>query len=82
MELSGDPKLGPRVTVLDGAGTVKARLSDESFGDEPGRFYAPHGIAVDSRGDVYVAEVAWSEYGRLMEPPRELRSLQKLIRTA
>lgn len=72
--------LGPRVTILDGKGTVKARLSDESFGDEPGRFYAPHGIAVDSKGDIYVAEVAWSEFGRNLDPPRELRSLQKLIR--
>ena len=72
--------LGPRITVFDANGNVMARLSDQPRGDEPGRFYAPHGIAVDSRGDIYVAEVGWTEVGRHMDPPRELRSLQKLVR--
>ena len=72
--------LGPRVSVLDTGGNVLARLSDQSYGDEPGRFYSPHGIAVDSKGDIYVAEVSWSDYGRSMDPPRELRSMQKLVR--
>ena len=45
-----------------------------------GRFYSPHGIAVDSQGDLYVAEVSWTDYGRHMDPPRELRSMQKLVR--
>ena len=72
--------LGPRVTILDTTGKVLARLGHESYGDEPGRFYSPHGIAVDSRGDIYVAEVSWSDYGSKMEPPRELRSLQKLVK--
>ena len=72
--------LGPRVTVLDMAGKVLARVGDRPPGDEAGRFYSPHAIAVDSRGDVYVAEVAWTDYGQAMDPPRELRSLQKLVR--
>lgn len=72
--------LGPRVTILDAGGNVLAKLSDQTYGDEPGRFYSPHGIAVDSKGDIYVAEVSWSDYGRHIEPPRELRSLQKLVK--
>jgi sugar lactone lactonase YvrE len=72
--------LGPRVSVMDRRGNVLARVGTESFGDEPGRFYSPHGIAVDSKGDIYVAEVAWSDYGSQMDPPRELRSMQKLVR--
>jgi hypothetical protein len=72
--------LGPRVTIMDTKGNLVTRAGHESYGDEPGRFYSPHGIAVDSFGDVYVAEVAWTEYGSLMNPPQELRSLQKLIR--
>ena len=47
---------------------------------EPGRFYFPHGMAVDSRGDIYVAEVPWIEIGCFMDPPQELRSLQKLVK--
>ena len=72
--------MGPRVTVMNTRGKVLARVGRESYGDQSGRFYSPHGIAVDSRGDLYVAEVAWTDYGRHMNPPRELRSMQKLVR--
>ena len=74
--------LGPRISIFDGNGKVVGRLGHESYGEEPGRFYSPHGIAVDSRGDIYVADVSWSDYGSRMEPPRELRSMQKLIKTS
>jgi DNA-binding beta-propeller fold protein YncE len=72
--------LGPRVTILDRQGSVLERVGHESYGPEPGRFYSPHGISVDSRGDIYVAEVSWSDYGSRMDPPRELRSLRKLVK--
>lgn len=72
--------LGPRVSVMDRKGNVRARLGTQSFGDEPGRFYSPHGIAVDSKGSIYVAEVSWSDYGSQMDPPREPRSMQQLVR--
>lgn len=72
--------LGPRVSIMDTKGRLLGRAGRESYGNQPGRFYSPHGIAVDSRGDIYVAEVSWSDYGSLMEPPRELRSMQKLIK--
>ena len=72
--------LGPRVTIMNTKGEALARLGHQSYGDQVGRFYSPHGIAVDSRGDIYVAEVSWSDYGRTMDPPRELRSMQKLVR--
>ena len=41
----------------------------------------PHGLAVDSRGDLYVAEVAFTAWPSLFPdkpPPPDLRSLQKL----
>ena len=72
--------LGPRVSIMNRQGEVLARLGNLSYGEEPGRFYSPHGIAVDSKGDIYVAEVSWSDYGTNLEPPRELRSMQKLIK--
>ena len=48
-----------RVSVYDGDGRVLARWgSDDACGS--GSFAAPHGLAVDGRGDVYVAEVTWT----------------------
>ena len=80
-------RLGPRVSVLDSRGTVLARLGEHTFGGEAGRFYSPHAIAVDSKGDIYVAEVPLTEsYGGLIppldDPDGHRRSLQKLIRRA
>jgi DNA-binding beta-propeller fold protein YncE len=72
--------LGPRVTIMDTRGAILARLGHESYGEQVGRFYSPHGIAVDSQENIYVAEVSWSDYGSRMRPPRELRSLQKLTK--
>jgi hypothetical protein len=44
---------------------------------------SPHGIAVDSRGDIYVGEVVQSSWPSAFpdtpKPPR-LKSLQKLIK--
>ncbi len=71
--------LGPRVTIFEQTGEVVARLGSESYGDQPGRFYAPHGIAVDSRGDIYVAEVSAAEFAAMM-PGKRFRSMQKLVR--
>ena len=73
-------RLGPRVTICDRAGNAVARLGEQSYGNEPGRFYSPHAIDVDSKGDIYVAEVSYSDYGGTMDPPRELRSMQKLVK--
>jgi DNA-binding beta-propeller fold protein YncE len=71
--------LGPRVTIFDLAGNVVGRLGVDSYGDEAGRFYAPHGITVDSKGDIYVAEVAWAEFNTIY-PGKVFRSLQKLVK--
>jgi DNA-binding beta-propeller fold protein YncE len=47
-----------RVSVYDGDGKVLTRFGDSSERRaEPGYFVAPHDVCVDSRGDVYVAEV-------------------------
>ena len=43
-------QLGPRVSIYDTKGNRIARLGTQTYGDEPGRFYSPHGIAVDSKG--------------------------------
>jgi DNA-binding beta-propeller fold protein YncE len=76
------PNLGPRVTVVSSKGEVLAYLGTKPVGEGPGQFIAPHGVTVDSRGDIYVAEVSatyWAFlYGK--KPDHELRCLQKLVR--
>jgi hypothetical protein len=76
------PNLGPRLSFVDGKGKLLARLGGESGpGLEPGKFIAPHGLALDSRGDIYVGEVSYTEYPRLFPEQKvgwRMRSLQKL----
>ena len=74
------PNLGPRISIVDREGKLLARLGDIKGGLSSGQFIAPHGLAVDSHGDIYVGEVSWTIYGRYQDPPKEVRSLQKLIR--
>jgi sugar lactone lactonase YvrE len=76
----GVANLGARVGVYATDQRLLARLGDRFPGSEPGQFVAPHTVAVDSRGDVYVGEVSWTIRGRLLTPPRELRCLSKLVR--
>ena len=75
------PGLGHRVSVVDRHGKLLARLGDPDEGEVSGKFTAPHGVAVDSRGDVYVGEVSYTIRGSHLDPPRELPSLKKLRRT-
>jgi hypothetical protein len=72
------PNLGNRVDIYDKKGKRLARLGDIFAGEKPGQFIAPHGLALDSRGDIYVGEVSWTIMGQRLQPQRELRSLQKL----
>ncbi len=74
------PNIGACVTVHDLTGRRLSRLGDVVPGEEPGQFTSPHGLAVDSRGDIYVGEVSWSAYGKNLDPPRTARCFRKLIR--
>ena len=74
------PGLGHRVSIYSPDGQLLARFGDAEEGEGPGQFVAPHGIAVDSHGDIYVGEVAYTIRGQHMDPPRELKSLKKLRR--
>ncbi len=49
-------ELGHRFTIIDDDGEILAQWGDESS-HEPGQFVAPHGIAIDSHGDIYIGEV-------------------------
>jgi DNA-binding beta-propeller fold protein YncE len=74
------PNLGARVSILSLKGQLLGRIGGAFAGEKPGEFVAPHGCAVDSRGDLYVAEVSWTAQGSHEQPPREIRSLQKFER--
>jgi hypothetical protein len=70
------------VSVLDTAGRVLARWGTPDA-CAPGSFAAPHGLAVDSRGDIYVGEVSYTNWGNRYKGqphPPGLRSLQKLVK--
>jgi hypothetical protein len=54
------PNIGHRVCIRDAEGRQLATLGAPLPGFEPDQFYAPHALAVDSRGDLYVAEVNYS----------------------
>jgi DNA-binding beta-propeller fold protein YncE len=71
---------GGRVSVFGPDGRLLARWGGGERPGEPGDFLAPHGIWVDSRGDVYVAEVVRSAGAGPGTPAS--RSLQKFIRCA
>jgi DNA-binding beta-propeller fold protein YncE len=72
------PNIGARVSVLTLTGELIGRVGGPFAGERPGEFVAPHGVALDSHGDLYVAEVSYTAKGRHETPPREVRSLQKL----
>jgi len=81
------PNLGPRLTIVDGSGKRIARLGGtDGPGLRAGQFLAPHGLAIDTRGDIYVGEVGvtnWSTSFPDRPMPDEVktsRCLQKLER--
>ena len=80
------PNIGPRISFVDEKGRLLARLGGEDGpGLEPGKFIAPHGLALDSRGDIYVGEVSYTEFPRLFPEQKiafRMRSLQKLEKVA
>lgn len=74
------PNCGACISIHDLSGRRLARLGDRVKGENPGQFMAPHGLTVDSRGDIYVAEVSYAAFGQFMDPPRVLRTFRKLVK--
>ena len=79
------PNLGPRLTIVDRQGPRRSRGSAARTGrgSDVGKFLAPHGIALDSKGDIYVGEVGvtnWKTSFPDTPMPKIVRCLQKLER--
>jgi DNA-binding beta-propeller fold protein YncE len=73
---------GGRISVFDAHGNLKARWGGGQNPCAAGDFFAPHDICVDSRGDIYVAEVVWSAGGNRGLVPADCHALQKFTRRA
>jgi hypothetical protein len=80
----GVPNLGPRISILSRTGELLAQLNtNPAAGTDAGQFLSPHGIAVDSLGDLYIGEVgvtAWPSLFPGKPAPPRLRCLQKLVK--
>jgi DNA-binding beta-propeller fold protein YncE len=74
------PNLGCRIRVLGPDGGDISRFGNLEPGAGPDQFIAPHGLAIDSRGDVYIAEVSktWLSFmGDEVPAGSEVVSLRK-----
>ncbi len=49
---------------------------------DAGRFAASHDIAVDSKGDIYVGEVTYADFGSQGLAPEDCHAFQKFSRKA
>jgi DNA-binding beta-propeller fold protein YncE len=80
------PNLGPRISAIARDGTRLGRLADGGRGTGPGQFLSPHGIAIDSHGDLYVGEVSYTVWPRIQPgvpvPAGGFRTLHKWRRSA
>jgi hypothetical protein len=77
------PNIGPRISILDHQGRLLGRLGAPHAGTEDGTFIAPHTLAMDSHGDLYVGEVSYSAWEHVFPgtpKPARIRSLQKLVK--
>jgi hypothetical protein len=76
--------IGPRLTIVDSQGKKVGRLGGENGpGLDVGKFLAPHGIALDSKEDIYLGEVGvtnWKTSFPDTPMPKVVRCLQKLER--
>jgi DNA-binding beta-propeller fold protein YncE len=79
------PNIGPRLSIVTHDGKLLAELGDPHAGEAPGQFIAPHGLAVDSHGDIYVGEVSYTAWPQAFPDrpmPSYVRSLRKLVKAS
>lgn len=78
------PNLGPFVSFFNTNGSLVSRLNaGKGPGLGPGQFVSPHSIALDSSGDLYVGDVAQTDWDSVMGKnplPTNMRRFQKLKR--
>ena len=80
---NGAKTMGPRVSVYSLDGRLLAKLMDNGQGEGPEQLMAPHGMAVDRDGNIYVAEVSWTisrMFNRGEPPAHPVRNAVKLAK--
>ena len=78
---AGVPNLGLRVVIVNENGDMISSFGKGTLGEQPDQLIAPHGIAVDTQGSVYIAEVSFTAFGSNQNPQREVVSLKKWQRS-
>jgi hypothetical protein len=78
------PNIGARVSIHTLKGQVLARLGKPHGGVAPGQFTSPHGIAVDSQGNIFVGELTGRSWSRFAsgEAPKKRRVIHRLRKVA
>jgi sugar lactone lactonase YvrE len=78
------PNIGPRVSIHTLKGERLAQLGKPDAGILPGQFTSPHGIAVDSRGNIYVGELSGRSWSRFSKDPapKKRRVIHRLKKVA
>jgi DNA-binding beta-propeller fold protein YncE len=71
---------GGRLSIFDPHGKLVARWGGGDNPCDPGDFFAPHDICLDSHGDIYVAEVVFSAGGNRGLVPPTCHALQKFVK--
>jgi hypothetical protein len=71
-----------RISILTKDGKLLARWSSPEQNNKNALFIAPHAITSDSKGDIYVADVAaaLSMYHNIVGVDRKARAIQKFAR--
>ncbi len=78
----GVENIGHKIQIYDRDGEVITKFGAALPGERPDQFNWLHSVSVDSRGDIYAAEVSYVEVGMRLDPPRELVSLRKWRRVS
>ena len=68
---------GGRMSIFDNNGKLLALFGGGTNPGEPGDFFAPHDIWLDSKGSIYLAEVVWSANSRKPPATGKYHTLQK-----
>ena len=78
------PSIGPWITVLTTKGERLARIGHMGYGRDVGQFIAPHSICLDSKDNIYLGEVAWTNVSQneSKEAAEGVRSFQKLVKVS